>query len=83
MSCIEISNVDAIQRCGPKFRPDAADGNAAVRHRILIVDDISDNRTILTRRFQRHGFEVVEADNGLKAIELIEQGNSTWSFLTS
>jgi diguanylate cyclase (GGDEF)-like protein len=39
--------------------------------RLLIVDDISDNRTILTRRFQRRGFEVVEADSGYVAIELI------------
>jgi diguanylate cyclase (GGDEF)-like protein len=39
--------------------------------RLLIVDDINDNRTILTRRFQRRGFEVVEADSGYVAIELI------------
>jgi diguanylate cyclase (GGDEF)-like protein len=43
----------------------------AAAPRLLIVDDISDNRTILLRRFQRHGFEVVEADSGLKALELI------------
>src|SRR5947199_6998121 len=40
--------------------------------RILIVDDIADNRTILLRRFQRQGFEVVEADSGLRALELID-----------
>jgi diguanylate cyclase (GGDEF)-like protein len=49
-----------------------ADSNPAAPPRILIVDDISDNRTILLRRFQRQGFEVLEADNGLKALELIE-----------
>jgi diguanylate cyclase (GGDEF)-like protein len=49
----------------------AADGPAAAP-RLLIVDDISDNRTILQRRFKRHGFEVVEADSGLKALELID-----------
>jgi diguanylate cyclase (GGDEF)-like protein len=53
---------------------DAADKNGNPRPCILIVDDISDNRTILTRRFQRRGFDVVEADNGLTAIELIAQG---------
>src|SRR3984885_3214253 len=53
---------------------DAADKNGNPSPRILIVDDISDNRTILTRRFQRAGFYVVEADNGLTAIELIAQG---------
>ncbi len=52
---------------------DAIDKNSNPRPRILIVDDISDNRTILTRRFQRRGFDVVEADNGLTAIELIDK----------
>ena len=52
-------------------QPDAADGNAGVRHRLLIVDDVSDNRTLLKRRFERRGFEVVEADSGFAAIELI------------
>ena len=52
---------------------DTADGNTSVRPRLLIVDDISDNRTILTRRFQRRGFDVVEAECGLTAIELIHK----------
>jgi diguanylate cyclase (GGDEF)-like protein len=50
---------------------DTADDNTSVRPRLLIVDDISDNRTILTRRFQRRGFDVVEAECGLTAIELV------------
>src|SRR3979411_2187800 len=50
-----------------------ADGNTSVRPRLLIVDDISDNRVILTRRFQRRGFDVVEAECGLTAIELIDR----------
>lgn len=48
-----------------------ADGDVVAAPRILIVDDIADNRTILLRRFQRQGFEVVETDSGLKALELI------------
>ena len=52
---------------------DTADVNTSVRPRLLIVDDISDNRTILTRRFQRRGFDVVEAECGLTAIELIHK----------
>ena len=51
---------------------DVAVGSPAAAARILIVDDIADNRTILLRRFQRQGFEVVEADSGLKALELID-----------
>jgi|GEM_PF-6694263 len=38
---------------------------------LLIVDDIADNRTILARRFQRRGFEIVEASSGREALELI------------
>lgn len=39
--------------------------------RLLIVDDVSDNRAILLRRFERRGFEVTEADGGAKALSLI------------
>jgi len=52
---------------------DTADDSTSVRPRLLIVDDISDNRTILTRRFQRRGFDGVEAECGLTAIELIDK----------
>ena len=52
---------------------DGAEQNANPNPRLLIVDDISDNRAILTRRFQRRGFEVVEADSGFAAIELINR----------
>jgi diguanylate cyclase (GGDEF)-like protein len=54
---------------------DTADSHAAARPRLLIVDDISDNRTVLTRRFQRRGFDVVEAESGLIAIDLIDRGS--------
>lgn len=40
--------------------------------KILIVDDIEDNRYLLKRRLKRFGFDnCVEADNGFKAIELV------------
>ena len=41
--------------------------------RLLIVDDIEDNRAILRRRFERHGYEVVEAESGAAALALIDQ----------
>lgn len=41
--------------------------------RILIVDDIADNRIILSRRFQRQGFECAESDSGQGALEMIER----------
>jgi diguanylate cyclase (GGDEF)-like protein len=50
------------------------DSNIDACPRLLIVDDIGDNRNILKRRFERRGFEVSEADSGLAAIELIENG---------
>jgi DNA-binding response OmpR family regulator len=41
--------------------------------RLLVVDDVDDNRTILSRRFGRLGFETVEAENGERAIELVKE----------
>jgi diguanylate cyclase (GGDEF)-like protein len=39
--------------------------------KLLLVDDIEDNRVVLRRRFQRRGFEVDEAESGARALELI------------
>jgi DNA-binding response OmpR family regulator len=39
--------------------------------RLLIVDDVDDNRAILSRRFTRLGFECKEAENGERALEII------------
>lgn len=39
--------------------------------RLLVVDDIEDNRIILRRRFTRLGYEVVEAAGGQEALDLI------------
>jgi signal transduction histidine kinase len=39
--------------------------------RILIVDDIADNRTILGRRFERRGYEIIEAESGQGALDAI------------
>jgi diguanylate cyclase (GGDEF)-like protein len=41
--------------------------------RLLIVDDIADNRIILGRRFERRNFKIVEAESGTRALELIAQ----------
>ncbi|MFP1630786.1 putative bifunctional diguanylate cyclase/phosphodiesterase [Zhengella sp. ZM62] len=40
--------------------------------RILVVDDVADNRDILTRRLVRRGFEVVEAACGQEALTQVE-----------
>ena len=44
---------------------------AETKPRLLIVDDVTDNRAILVRRFERRGFEVFEADGGAKALDMI------------
>jgi DNA-binding response OmpR family regulator len=41
--------------------------------RILVVDDVAENREVLTRRLLRRGYVVVEAEDGLPALALIEQ----------
>ena len=56
--------------CEPSSRSEAGP-----KHRILIVDDISNNRDILVRRLQRRGFETVEASDGWEALRLIETGS--------
>ncbi len=48
-------------------------GKPQIKTHLLIVDDVSDNRIILRRRFERQGFTVSEADCGWKALELIDQ----------
>ncbi|WP_298258555.1 EAL domain-containing protein [Bradyrhizobium sp.] len=53
--------------------PDHAAEAPEGQPRLLIVDDLSDNRSILKRRFERRGFEVTEAESGLIAIDLIDQ----------
>ncbi|HEY9616583.1 MAG TPA: adenylate/guanylate cyclase domain-containing protein [Microcoleaceae cyanobacterium] len=40
---------------------------------ILIVDDVEANRDLLSRRLQRQGHEVVVAEHGRQAIELLKQ----------
>jgi diguanylate cyclase (GGDEF)-like protein len=50
-----------------------AEDSNVVGARLLIVDDIRDNRVLLRRRFERRGFEIVEAESGLAALELIDK----------
>jgi diguanylate cyclase (GGDEF)-like protein len=52
---------------------DSAGANKLVGPRLLIVDDVRDNRVLLRRRFERRGFEVAEAESGLAALELIDK----------
>ena len=71
---MSISNVNSPRLAAAVLdeREDAA-GSEHARPRLLIVDDISDNRNILVRRFERRGFDVTEAESGFAAIDLIER----------
>lgn len=55
-------------------RADATTGaDAQTAGRILIVDDIADNRNLLARRLKSRNFETVEACGGYEALKQIEQ----------
>jgi adenylate cyclase len=40
---------------------------------ILVVDDLELNRTILVRRLEREGHQVITAENGQQALQILEQ----------
>jgi diguanylate cyclase (GGDEF)-like protein len=54
----------------PAERPAPA---PAEKGRLLIVDDIRENREILRRRFERQGYSATEAAGGVEALALIER----------
>src|SRR3954468_13577740 len=49
------------------------DESGPTRPRVLIVDDLEDNRIILARRLTRRHFEVVEAAGGIEALERLDE----------
>jgi signal transduction histidine kinase len=53
--------------------PDPADTAVArlARPRLLIVDDLEDNRIIIQRRFERRGFDAVAVESGAQALDLL------------
>ena len=56
-------------------RPSTTDRLARLtRPRVLVVDDLEDNRIILGRRLARRGFEIAEACDGAEALERIAEG---------
>ncbi len=44
----------------------------SVKHRILVVEDDVDNRTLLCKLLEAQGYEVFEAGDGGEAIEITE-----------
>ncbi len=74
---VRVNNQVARRRAELELRKVNADANPDDRDhpsaRLLIVDDIADNRTVLTRQLVRRGFEIVEADCGAEALRLVEE----------
>jgi signal transduction histidine kinase len=52
---------------------DSTWGGEAPWAKILIVDDVADNRILLARRFSKRGVEIAEAESGKAALEAIER----------
>jgi CheY-like chemotaxis protein len=42
-------------------------------YRLLVVDDLDDNRELLRRHLERHGYEVEEASTGQAALDRLAQ----------
>lgn len=42
---------------------------------VLVIDDNADNRTLITRRLQRDGFAVIEADSGAAGLRQVAQAD--------
>lgn len=51
-------------------------GSSATNGRVLVVDDEPDIRKVVRMSLQKAGYEVIEAENGEKAIEAINQGEN-------
>ena len=72
---IRAQQVDAA-RVRPKAQPRQVIGlePGQPRYRMLVVDDIPDNRQVLVELLKPFGFDLLEAGDGQQAIEL----NETW-----
>src|SRR5215467_4124959 len=50
----------------------SADRASDSRRTVLVVDDFDDTRLLLRTWFERRGFRVIEAENGVQAIDRAE-----------
>ena len=74
---VRVNNQVARRRAELELRKVSAEGKPDERYhpaaRLLIVDDVADNREVLSRRLVKRGFEIVEADCGAEALRLVQE----------
>jgi phosphoserine phosphatase RsbU/P len=67
------SMVESVLKAVRPVAADEADLAAVRPSRILVVDDNASNRDLLSRRLQRQGHTVLRAEDGARALALLEQ----------
>ena len=63
----------------PKVRAPLAEG----RELVLVVEDQGAVRELVSRVLTRHGYKVLEASNGVEALQLVEQAKGTIQLVVS
>jgi two-component system, cell cycle response regulator DivK len=64
----------------PQKEPEVSSGGGAEAspspkpYTIMVVEDFDDTRAMLRRALQMNGYRVVEASNGLEAVDLVRRG---------
>ncbi|MGP0058286.1 MAG: putative bifunctional diguanylate cyclase/phosphodiesterase [Beijerinckiaceae bacterium] len=71
MSNLSLNHSPKVAPIDPACGTDGGKPQACSKPRILVVDDVADNRILLARLFQRRNFDIVEADCGTRALELV------------
>jgi CheY-like chemotaxis protein len=66
-----LGGPDLAQEPAPPVAETVATASGATKARILVVDDVEDNREVLRRRLERQGYEVSCAADGRAALELL------------
>ncbi|MEX2181602.1 MAG: protein kinase [Gemmatimonadaceae bacterium] len=59
---------------GPSARPPAAPADGGAMGRILVVDDVEENRAVLARRLEREGYAVESVADGETALARVASG---------
>jgi adenylate cyclase len=78
---LDVTGVDRVLLETPAMRLDEAqlianwDTRSMPSRRLLVVDDNDVNRDLLSRRLSRFGYSVLQAENGMQALEMASAGD--------